>query len=128
MFNSLGKYVPAFGFYTHSSINLAFLASSENVDLYSIESVEDLIGAVLDRFAKFATEYQVNRWRSELFTGSIDYTNRDSIMDWYESIRLQYGPHLVGFESCRKSYAPYLADYQSLPQYNNMEGCGLCSQ
>ena len=109
-------------------MNLTVIASSETVDLYSIESVEDLIGAVLDRFAKFATEYQVNRWRSELFTGNIDYTNKDSIMDWYESIRLQYGPHLVGFESCRKSYVPYLIEYQSLPEYSTMEDCGLCSR
>ncbi len=101
----------------------------DDFDLNSIESIEELIGAVLDNFAKFASDDQVNKWREQLVKGDhVDYNNRDSILEFYETIKMQYGPHHVGNESCINDITLYLADFKLLSRYGTIGQCGWCGR
>ncbi len=100
----------------------------EYFDLSAIESVDELIPAILDNLSKFATEDQVNDWRNDLVRRNIDYSNRDEILEWYEAIRLKYGPRLLGHDSCIKSKPIFIAEFKSLSQYGTIDHCGWCSR
>ena len=61
---------------------------------------------------------------NQLIGGTIDYSNKDDIIEWYETIRQQYSPRLIGHESCVKAVPLYMADFKSLSKFDTMDlGC-----
>ena len=78
----------------------------------------------MERLGKFGSHEQLYEWRNQLVGGSIDYSNKDDIIQWYDAIRQQYSPRLVGYESCTKAVPLYVTDFQSLSQFDTMDlGC-----
>ncbi len=114
-------------------LNISYLTEwcwykGEYFDLSAIESVDELIPAILDNLSKFASEDQVNDWRNDLVRRNIDYSNRDMILEWYEAIRIKYGPRLLGHDSCIKSKPIFIAEFKSLSQFGTLDHCGWCSR
>ena len=98
-------------------------------DLSQIVTMEDLIGVMLDRLNKMGNEEQVNEWRSELFNSDVDYNNREAVLDWYENIRRNHGPRLIGYESCINHLPLVLANSEvSLPRSGVLDRCGWCKR
>ena len=90
--------------------------------------MEDLIGRILVDLRKFGSEEQVFDWKNQLFSSTVDYTNREEVMEWYGTIKKQFGPRLTGYESCAKEFPLFLADFEALPQYDTLYKCGWCSR
>lgn len=90
--------------------------------------MEELIGRILIDLGKFGSDVQVHDWKNQLFSSTVDYTNREEVMEWYGSIRMQYGPRLHGYESCTKQFPLFLVDYEALPQYDTLYKCGWCTR
>ena len=97
-------------------------------DFDSIDDLEQLIGVILNKLEQFGDEEQVHEWRNELFSGGKDYTNRDIVLDWYDSIKKQFGPRLEGYESCIKDIPLFLGVPEALPQYDTLTNCGWCTR
>ncbi len=97
-------------------------------DFESIDDTELLIGMILEQLELFGTDEQIRKWRNELFMGTIDYTNRELVIEWYATIKRQYGPRLEGHESCINEIPLFMGVPDSLPQYDTLTICGWCTR
>lgn len=95
-------------------------------DFENIDVMESLIGAILAKLQNIGTEQQMAEWRNQLFGSTLDYTDREEVLLWFESIKQQYGPRLEGYQSCINEVPLYRALPENLPQYDILTGCDWC--
>ena len=97
-------------------------------DFESIDDMENLIGVILNKLQSMGTDKQFNEWRNQLFSGMFDYTDRDEVLEWFDTIKQHYGPRMEGYQSCINQVPLYKGIPQNLPQYDVLTGCGWCSR
>lgn len=90
--------------------------------------MEDVIDYILNDLRNFGSDEQVHEWKNQLLGSMVDYTNREAVMEWYGTLKKQYGPRLTGYESCVKEFPLFLADTEALPQFDTLFKCGWCSR
>ena len=112
--------------YIHFTDKLLKLTSSGQDDLKDITNVQDVIEEVLSRLSKFGDSNQVHLWKEELFKDKV--VTRQDVLEWYESIRQQYGARFEGHEACVKRIPAFLADLDELPPPMAIATCGWCSR
>ena len=103
-------------------------ANTDGNEFENIDDMEGLIGRILTELRNFGNEEQVFEWKDQLFSSAVDYTNREEVMEWYGTLKKQYGPRLIGHESCTKEFPLFLVDFDSLPQFDTILKCGWCTR
>ena len=89
---------------------------------------EQYMGQIMQKLAHFATMDKVREWTNKLLNSEIDYTNREELDDWYDSLFSQYGPKLVGTKSCVKQVTLHQVVTDLLPVYGNQPELCLCTR
>ena len=90
--------------------------------------MENLIGAILDELSNIGTPKELDEWRNYLFSGTVDYNDRNEVLEWFDGIKQRHSPRMEGYQSCIKQVPLYKALPQNLPQYDILTGCGWCSR
>ena len=82
---------------------------------------------VLSKLSDFGSEDQLRDWKNELIGRVQDYTNREEIDSWYESLKNQYERKLKANTTCFKQVGLHVAKMDRLPlfgtQPNNICWC-----
>ena len=98
-----------------------------NVGEDSPEQEDDrqFLAEILNKLQSIAmSREQWFTWRNELFNPqTVDYTNRDEVMNWFSAINNQFGPRLVGQEPCIKKINRFQADPGVLPKSGALTNC-----
>ena len=83
----------------------------------TLGETEQYMGEIINKLAEFGTNEQVHKWTNEFIEKAQDYTSRDAMDEWYETLVKSYGPRLVGTKACFLEMALHKADLDVLPKF-----------
>lgn len=87
-----------------------------------------LVNDYLNKLSEIGTKKQLGEWRNDLGK-SYDYTNKEEIEKWYQTLVQQHGKRKVSEESCLFRWPLFIANNNlsdRLPQQGKMNDCQIC--